>query len=276
MNLEFESLDESQLAEAFVSCAVLASQLALQGDRKSAKRETSRAEAACLTSNIRGRDFNASFLRESLRLMNEVPREFLETDFHYRAFDLIDEALGFDYHVDDGMVSNDVERLYEGGGVGVQTSYSTLLTTLQALALVDGQKVIDLGSGFGRMGFAVGLLRPNVIFVGYEYVAHRVDQGNDLAERADLPNVSFVTQDLSNRDFKIPLANIYYMFDPFNAATYGFVLDQLIEIGRTQKITIATKGRANTWAAEALAKAGWQFESQALGSVAFFHSPKHT
>lgn len=273
MNKEFEALSESELAQTFVNSAVLASQHALDGDTKSSKYESHRAEAACLTSNLHGREFNSKFLRECLRCMNQVPPAFLALDFHYRAFDLIDEAVGLDYAVDSGMKENLTERLYEGGGVNVQTSYSTLLTTLQTLQIKDGDKLIDLGSGFGRMGFAIGLLRPEVRFVGYEYVGHRVDQCNELAERAHLPNIYFVTQDLSAKDFQIPLANIYYMFDPFNPETYGFVLDQLIEIGRTHAITIVTKGRANTWASDALAAAGWKFEVQALGGVAFFHSP---
>jgi hypothetical protein len=69
--------------------------------------------------------------------------------------------------------------------------------------------------------------------------------------------VHFYTQDLASLDFKVPEADIYYMYDPFTKETYKYVLDQLQEIGRHRKIIIATKGNARDWMDEFSNRAGW-------------------
>ena len=166
------------------------------------------------------------------------------------------------------------ERLYEGAGIGVQTSYASILMALDRVQLPQAAKVVDLGSGYGRVGFAIGLLRPDLEITGYEYVPHRVDNANDVAKAAGLTNVHFITQDLAAADFKIPKADVFYMYDPFSRETYGYVLDQLIAMGRTTPITVITKGRANDWVTDALKGHGWQTEASLdSGTVFVFNSP---
>ncbi len=177
----------------------------------------------------------------------------------YRAFDQLDDILDIKYDLDANMISdpNQKERLYEGAGLGVQTSYSSILLALERANPANGARIVDLGSGYGRVGFVLGLLRPDVDFIGYEYVEHRVENSKGVAKRAGLQRTTFVTQDLARRDFKIPVADIYYMYDPFSPETYGTVLDQLIEVGKRLQITIVTKGRANSWVREALMNRAW-------------------
>jgi len=176
----------------------------------------------------------------------------------YRTFDGMDEVFGLNYNADEGMKNASKERLYEGAGIGVQSSYSTLLNALREINPVQGTRFIDLGSGYGRAGFVVGLLRPDIDFIGYEYVPHRVDIANASAKKLDLQtHVHFYAQDLAALDFKIPDADIYYMYDPFTKETYKYVLDQLQEIGQHRKIIIATKGNARDWMDEFSNRAGW-------------------
>lgn len=166
----------------------------------------------------------------------------------YRTFDGMDEIFGLRYEADAGMKATSAERLYEGAGIGVQSSYSTLLNALREINPSHGAKFIDLGSGYGRAGLVVGLLRPDIDFTGYEYVPHRVNIANASVKNLDMQkHVHFFAQDLSALDFKIPEADIYYMYDPFSKETYKYVLDQLQEIGHHRKITIATKGNARDW-----------------------------
>jgi Methyltransferase domain len=263
--------DENELAQIFVHSSYLSCQHGFEGKRDLAKVELEVAHSTRLLAQSLGAKFNSRFARECVREMNSLD---LTHDSVYRAFDAMDEVFGVDYTVDDGMLENQTERLYEGGGVGVQTSYSSLLTTLQALSLPSKATMVDLGSGFGRIGFTLGCLRPDVQFVGYEYVDHRVQMSKDVAMKMGLTNVQFFTQDLSDRDFKIPVADVYYMFDPFNRETYAYVLDQLIEIGKSKSITIVTKGRANVWASDALKIAGWLTnDAMDLGAIQLFRSP---
>lgn len=178
----------------------------------------------------------------------------------YRTFDRLDEVLGLNYDSEVGMTqsSHHEERLYMGGGVNVQSGYSTILTALQNLNLQPGNRIIDLGCGFGRVGFVVGLLRPDVDFKGYEFVKNRVDLAQHSSQRLGLEkHVNFFTCDLSDRNFHIPDAEVYYMYDPFNEDTYKYVLSQLVSVSRQHKITIVTKGNARAPLLEVAKREGW-------------------
>lgn len=224
------------------------------------------------------------FMTEALQLMVQVFQHentlLLEGNVNarsltlslYRTFDGLDQIFGLDYEADIGM-KTDIqlnERLYEGAGIGVQSSYSTLLTALRETSPSAGSRFIDLGSGYGRVGLVVGLLRPDIDFIGYEYVKHRVDISNVSTEKFGLEDhVHFFTQDLSEKAFKIPEAEVYYMFDPFSQETYQHVLNQLVEVARKQRIVVVTKGNARHWLKEIAQKEGWlpaqEFDGGNLG-----------
>lgn len=193
----------------------------------------------------------------------------------YRAFDQFDEILGIRYELDLSMASlpSQRERLFEGAGLGVQTSYSSILLALARARVGEGARVMDLGSGYGRVGFVLGLLRPDVTFTGVEYVPHRVDDSRAVALRAGLSSVDFVAGDLAV--VEIPFADVYYMYDPFCRETYARVLERLISYARhsPSPITIITKGRANTWVRDALMGEGWSVDETCdSGTVCLFTS----
>lgn len=194
----------------------------------------------------------------------------------YRTFDGLDKIFDLDYEADIGMKQDLAikERLYEGAGVGVQSGYSTVLTAIKHLNLQAGDRFVDLGSGYGRVGLVVGLMYPEVDFIGYEYVPHRVDISNHATARLEMAgHVHFHTQDLSLKEFQIPAAEIYYMYDPFSEETYSHVLSQLIEFSKQRKITIITKGNARGWLLDVVRKEGWlppeEFDS---GNLCLFAS----
>lgn len=178
----------------------------------------------------------------------------------YRTFDSMDKIFNLNYSVDLGMKTDldGTERLYEGAGVGVQSGYSTVLNALRNLNLSSGARFVDLGSGYGRVGLVVGLMRPDIEFIGYEFVQHRVDIASACSSNLKLSDhVHFYTQDLSLKDFHIPEAEVYYMYDPFSQETYGHVLSQLVEISREKGITIVTKGNARGWLMDVAHQEKW-------------------
>lgn len=194
----------------------------------------------------------------------------------YRTFDRLDDLFALNYQADVGMKTDltRTERLYEGAGVGVQSGYSTVVTALDHLGLTQGARFIDLGSGYGRVGLIVGLLRPDVEFVGYEFVPHRVHIANAATQNFGLQNkVEFFTQDLSLKSFVIPEAEVYYLYDPFSEETYAHVLNQLIAISRKRPITIVTKGNARKWLVNVAMLEGWShIEEHDSGNLCFFRS----
>ncbi|MEK2645716.1 SAM-dependent methyltransferase [Bdellovibrio sp. BCCA] len=228
------------------------------------------------------------FAKKSLKLMldlfeleNKLQVEKKTQGLHlglsmYRTFDALDEVFNLNYDIDLGMKTDlqGTERLYEGAGVGVQSGYSTVSLALHHLNLPEGARFIDLGSGYGRVGLVVGLLRPDIDFIGYEYVPHRVEVASTTTENLGMQShVHFYTQDLSLKSFQIPEAEIYYMYDPFSEETYGHVLSQLIEISHHKKIIIATKGNARKWLLEVARREGWSSpEEFDNGNLCLFHT----
>ena len=121
-----------------------------------------------------------------------------------------------------------------------------------------GSSIVDLGSGFGRVGLVYSLLRPDIKFIGYEYVPHRVEVSSNAARSLDLEaNLRFKVQDLSSQLFKIPIADVYYLYDPFTEETYQYVLKQITELSKKRKITVVTKGNARSWLTEIACKNSW-------------------
>jgi hypothetical protein len=215
-----------------------------------------------------------------LTLRKNAPQEIFLANSLYRAFDEMDRVLSLDYTLDEGMSTspNQTERIFAGTGLGVQSSYASILVALDQVRLPQGGTFIDLGSGYGRVGFVIGFLRPDAQFIGYEYVPHRVQAAEDTAKRAGISDhVHFIAQDLSDRSFRIPEADVYYMYDPFSQETYRYVFEQLREIGRRKPITVATKGRANDWFKNAIEGDLWSLDvTQDEGTMSLFRSQPST
>ena len=265
LETEFRTLDVS-LARVWLACA----KRLVKHTVNQVKALRSNEYQLTITSAVL---FMSTLTRDHERLSPNVRSLGLSL---YRTFDAMDEILEIDYQRDVGMFASPTqsERLYEGAGIGVQTSYATILIAIDELAPLAGQTIIDLGSGYGRVGFIIGLLRPDVEFIGYEYVPHRIDVSNAVAKKAGLEkSVKFFTQDLAASDFRIPEADIYYMYDPFSQETYEKVFAQLKAMGRERSITVATKGRASGWIAESLKGEDWdQPEMHDIGTLQLFRS----
>ncbi|EQC52197.1 methyltransferase domain protein [Bacteriovorax sp. DB6_IX] len=178
----------------------------------------------------------------------------------YRTFDNIDDLFNLNYtkELDIEFDPNEKERLYAGAGVGVQSGYSTILLALENLNLSEGDRIIDLGSGYGRVGLVYSLLRPDLEIIGYEFVSERVDIANEAKNDLNLSDsLAFYAQDLSLDSFELPIAEVYYLYDPFTAETYEYILNQIVEVSKKQKVTIVTKGNAREKLVAVSRKNGW-------------------
>lgn len=178
----------------------------------------------------------------------------------YRTFDSLDRLFDLDYKLDKEMIVDKKtdQRLYQGSGVGVQSGYSTILLALSFLNFEAGSTIVDLGSGYGRVGLVCSLLRPDIRFIGYEYVGHRVRVCDDTCQFFDLKqSLSFKTQDLSLESFKIPDADFFSLYDPFTKETYEHVLTQIVEISKRKKVTVVTKGNASSWLKKIAKEESW-------------------
>lgn len=215
-----------------------------------------------LVKNVQSRDyaFQKIFLQTCLARMSELYDHEMQMNAQvskkpetskmslYRSFDVLDQIFGLEYILTEASSIDQKERLYEGAGVGVQSSYATTLIAIKYLNLTKGSKFIDLGSGYGRIGLVLGLMRPDISFVGYEFVKERVEIANKACANLSLSShVQFIAQDLADPQFQIPVADTYYIFDSFSDQTFASVMKQLEDMSLTSKVAVITKGNAKLW-----------------------------
>lgn len=207
------------------------------------------------------------FLKECFDLMLPLFIREEESDLGprlYRTFDSIDHIFNFNYLSDRELSvpeaqMNSSERLYIGSGVGVQSGYSNLLLAFHSLNLEKDAKVIDLGSGYGRVGLVFSILNPELGFIGYEFVKNRVDVSNKATSFLNLEKgLSYKVQDLADRSFDLPIANVYYLYDPFTEDTYKYIIKKIIAIGQKQKVSVVTKGNARDWFFKVAKEESWK------------------
>ncbi len=211
--------------------------------------------------NLSSPDFQ-TFCRSAL--FETVALVKLENDDHElsRSFDIFDDLFAVDYSCDKNTKADSAERLYPGAGARVQSSYSSIIQNIARLEIPANAHIVDLGSGYGRLGWVLGILRPDIYFDGYEFVETRVRIANQIAARLGIySKVNFHDQDLSSKHFQIPAADIYYLYDPFTESTYRHVFKQLAQLSLSKNFRLLTKGHAGNWVEELFSqKASQSFE----------------
>ncbi|MCP4915034.1 MAG: hypothetical protein GY909_18090 [Oligoflexia bacterium] len=73
--------------------------------------------------------------------------------------------------------------------------------------------VVDIGSGYGRVGLVLSVLFPKAKFTGYEIVKQRVNEGNRVLSLYDLDNSEIKLEDVLSDDFNLPEADLYFIYD---------------------------------------------------------------
>lgn len=125
----------------------------------------------------------------------------------------------------------------------LQTPYTEIREIIERLAPKPGQTIVDLGSGYGRMGHVIGKHYPHVNFVGYEYVEERVQESQRCLGIHYYPNVSIKREDLSSAEFRPMVADYYFMYDFGSRPAIEKTLADLQNIAINQKITVVGRGR---------------------------------
>lgn len=117
------------------------------------------------------------------------------------------------------------------------TPYRVLVQMSNQLKFTKGDFLIDLGSGLGRVGIVMGLLNPQLQFLGLELIKERHQQAQNASRRIGLSDrVKFVCQDLSKT--LIPTASYYYLFNPFSIVTLKRVFQELYRNAEKKKIKV--------------------------------------
>lgn len=133
---------------------------------------------------------------------------------------------------------------------GLLTPYTELRALMERLAPADGSTVVDLGAGYGRLGFVLARHWPAVEFLGYELVAARVAEGRRCLAAHACARAELVAADLAEPAFAPRAASAYFLYDYGTRAAIEKTLEDLRAIARTRAIAVIGRGRASRDAIE--------------------------
>jgi len=144
--------------------------------------------------------------------------------------------------VEKGIVQNSPQTPWAGlDPQALQTPYPEIRMILSKLELQKGQKIVDLGAGYGRMGLVIAHFHPELQFDGYEISEERVDEGNQVLSK--FKNAKLIAADISQTSWMMPVAEVYFIYDFGDLESIVRVIDRLKEISREKKIRVVGRGR---------------------------------
>lgn len=160
---------------------------------------------------------------------------------------LIAEARGFDpegSHETWGPSMHQGVQTWVGLDIStLQTPYADCLRILALLKIRPYQHIIDLGAAYGRMGIVIGGLFIKNSFTGYEYVKSRVEEGNRIYKELGFERSELIHQDLFNADFKLPQADIYFIYDYGQVEHIDHTLKQIKDIAHKRPVKVVVRGK---------------------------------
>lgn len=136
------------------------------------------------------------------------------------------------------------KQLWVGLGIqALQTPYSEILQMFEVLKPKPEEMWLDLGAGYGRLGFVLGLLHPATSFRGYEYVAERVQEGNRILKNWNLPQNQILQMDLASENFHVDNGDVFFIYDFGSQADVYKVIEKLRQVALHKSIRVIARGR---------------------------------
>jgi hypothetical protein len=163
-----------------------------------------------------------------------------------------DELLGFDIlAVEKELYSKDPydEDYSSRAWMGLpfqtlQTPYSEIVAILNLFKEFDVKEIVDLGAGYGRVGLMVKLMCPGWNFVGYEMVEERVREAKRVYQLQGLDPLALQKKNIIKKDFSLPQADIYFIYDFSDPTDLKIILDQMTKDLFQKEYFLIAKGKA--------------------------------
>lgn len=121
----------------------------------------------------------------------------------------------------------------------LQTSYHDLKILFDVIKPHPGERIVDLGAGYGRLGLFLHFFYPKTEFLGMELVEERVNEGNRLLKNVGCLNKEMVTCDLGKLR-ELPDGDIFFIYD-FGSVEH--IRRILVLLKNTPKRLLVVKGR---------------------------------
>lgn len=122
------------------------------------------------------------------------------------------------------------------------TPYSEILKFLLCFKNHPPKRVVDLGAAYGRVGIVLNAVFPKSQFIGVELLDVRVNEANRIYEKHSLSNCQMIQRNVVDREFEIPEADLYFIYDFGSEAHIKLVLDKIIAKMKERRVSLIVKG----------------------------------
>lgn len=189
-------------------------------------------------------------------IFNSIKREILVPQAEYAGAKIhaqsIDDRLGLACdQIEDKLFEKNKDSLFLPGqefwyGLEIQslqTPYSEIVEMINYIKPSSGDVWVDLGAGYGRMGFTLGFVSPEVKFIGYEFVQDRVNEGNRIIKQWGLNQAVMRQADISKDDFQLDEADLFFLYDFGSKDDIYRALEKLRIRAQRRSIQVVARGR---------------------------------
>jgi len=177
-----------------------------------------------------------------------VFRELLITGQFSKAEELLLEDVEYAEDLMDKLSDEDHQKIephWSAANTGemISTPLDILKEISDFVGFTEDSTLVDLGSGHGYPAFVFSALNPSLKILGLELVKAKVVGSNKTVTRFGFENTNFKVQDLSDEGTPIPVADYYFLHNPFNQEVADSVAQRLYEIAQThQQINVISTG----------------------------------
>lgn len=140
----------------------------------------------------------------------------------------------------------------------LQTSYDELYQVLIKLEKFEIKNIVDIGAAYGRVGIVGKAIFPNATFKGFEILKNRQLEANRVFELLGLQNCEVYLQNVLTDGFRIPSADIYFLYDFSEIGDLCIILDQLSSYMKNNNFFVITKGDRLNYLIEKRYKEFWR------------------
>ncbi len=124
----------------------------------------------------------------------------------------------------------------------LQTPYNDIYEALLYLKQFNIKEIIDIGAGYGRVGLVMNSIFPKASFLGYEILKQREREANRVFASLEMNNCEIKLKNVLDDDFKLPMAQIYFIYDFSELDDLCTILDVLSKRLSDHQFFLITRG----------------------------------
>ena len=125
----------------------------------------------------------------------------------------------------------------------LQTPYDEILEAFDFLQNDKIDSIVDFGAAYGRVGVVANSVFPGADFLGYEIIKERIEEGERIFKKLELPNCRLEEKNILEEDFELPEADLYFIYDFSNPEDLKKVLKKISKKMYEDRFFLIARGK---------------------------------